>query len=1058
MGITQLTYDGASSQPDIWGDYIVWKDSNADIVLFDGVTTTILPDLGVPSITSPQISDAGATWLGYVNGWQVFFNDGNTTTQLTSQGSIFDVGISGNNVVWRNSENTVFLYDGANTTQLSGYGVAPEISGNNVVWQGSGNTVFLYDGVNTASLTNNGITPYVSGNEVAWKAYSNGISSQIYRYDGNSATLIADSAHTVWLHGFFDNNVVWSEWDGNDWELFRHDGSTTIQITNNTFNDVLTPTSTATSSGQNSSSRVDGSGDNLVWSSYVGGNWEIFYYNGTDVAQVTHNSVDDLYAQISGDTAVWSTAGATSDVYSFTPDPTPISNFLIPVTNHRDMVFDPTRNLLYITTDDGDLERFDLTTQTLLNPIQVGNVLNGADITPDGSQLVIAEDVIGQGQGFVHLLDLSDNEVSTVAYELDFGEIGAWDIAVGANGTAFVTTDYGGSGWTPLRELDLATGTFTARTDSLGSGFGGEVRQNTRIQRSADRSFFTFTEPNISSGPIFTYDAATDTFAGSITTGMFLRNVSAVNRDGSIVAVDVGNDLVLYDASLTPLHTLANLDEGAIFSPVDDLLYVVDDVSDEIITYDTNSWSELNRFAIGEDIGSADSFFSYDQVLEITDDGDWLFVRTPSGIRVLDTPDLPPDPYEFADDFDPEIDQSLWDAIDNGVANTNFGGSGHSLFFSGSGQRSTTTNAIDLTAGGFITFDLIFGSSSNGGENADAGEDVVLEYSTNGGTNWTQLALYDTEDYTAWSSMIAAIPEAAQTAATQLRWRQVSHSGSSFDNWGLDNVSLAGPNTNFAPNGTDAAFAIAENSAKGMVVGTVVATDPNPGQVLSYLIESGNESGAFAIDDKGQITVIDSAPLDYETTPSFNLTVKVSDNGSPSQSDSISVSIDLTDVFEGSGTSQIRDDFDPAIDNSQWSEIGSSSSVNANFGGSGNALYFTGGVARDGSRHLTTTGVNVSDGGQIRFDLIFGTSANGGENADAGEDVVLAYSIDNGINWVEIGLYDTELYTSWTTITEAVPVGAQTEATLFRWMQVSHSGSSFDNWGLDNIDITAVGS
>ena len=104
---------------------------------------------------------------------------------------------------------------------------------------------------------------------------------------------------------------------------------------------------------------------------------------------------------------------------------------------------------------------------------------------------------------------------------------------------------------------------------------------------------------------------------------------------------------------------------------------------------------------------------------------------------------------------------------------------------------------------------------------------------------------------------------------------------------------------------------------------------------------------------------------------------------------------------------------------------------------------------------MTTTGVNVANGGNISFDLIFGTSSNGGENADSGEDVVLEYSTNSGANWVEISLYDTEAYTSWTGISESIPIDAQTDETLFRWMQVAHSGSNFDNWGLDNILIEA---
>ena len=50
------------------------------------------------------------------------------------------------------------------------------------------------------------------------------------------------------------------------------------------------------------------------------------------------------------------------------------------------------------------------------------------------------------------------------------------------------------------------------------------------------------------------------------------------------------------------------------------------------------------------------------------------------------------------------------------------------------------------------------------------------------------------------------------------------------------------------------------------------------GQALTYSIIDGNASGAFAIDaSTGLITIVNSAPLDYETTPTFNLTVQASD-------------------------------------------------------------------------------------------------------------------------------------------------------------------------------------
>ena len=65
-------------------------------------------------------------------------------------------------------------------------------------------------------------------------------------------------------------------------------------------------------------------------------------------------------------------------------------------------------------------------------------------------------------------------------------------------------------------------------------------------------------------------------------------------------------------------------------------------------------------------------------------------------------------------------------------------------------------------------------------------------------------------------------------------------------------------------------------------MGTVVASDPDAGDTLTYAITGGNTGGAFTINPStGEITVNNSAALDFETTPSFNLTVAVTDSGTP---------------------------------------------------------------------------------------------------------------------------------------------------------------------------------
>jgi len=54
------------------------------------------------------------------------------------------------------------------------------------------------------------------------------------------------------------------------------------------------------------------------------------------------------------------------------------------ISNHRDLILDGPLNEVLITTSSGLVQRYDLTTRTLLAPLTVGTSLNGGDVTPDG--------------------------------------------------------------------------------------------------------------------------------------------------------------------------------------------------------------------------------------------------------------------------------------------------------------------------------------------------------------------------------------------------------------------------------------------------------------------------------------------------------------------------------------------------------------------------------------------------------------------------------------------------------------------------------------------------
>ncbi len=94
-----------------------------------------------------------------------------------------------------------------------------------------------------------------------------------------------------------------------------------------------------------------------------------------------------------------------------------------------------------------------------------------------------------------------------------------------------------------------------------------------------------------------------------------------------------------------------------------------------------------------------------------------------------------------------------------------------------------------------------------------------------------------------------------------------------------------------------AAFAIAENTANGTSIGTVIANETDVGDTSSFSITAGNTGGAFTINaTTGEITVANSSALDFEAVPTFNLTVQVTDGGG--LTDSATTTINLTDVNE----------------------------------------------------------------------------------------------------------------------------------------------------------------
>jgi len=146
-----------------------------------------------------------------------------------------------------------------------------------------------------------------------------------------------------------------------------------------------------------------------------------------------------------------------------------------------------------------------------------------------------------------------------------------------------------------------------------------------------------------------------------------------------------------------------------------------------------------------------------------------------------------------------------------------------------------------------------------------------------------------------------------------------------------------------------------------------------------------------------------------------------------------------------------------------------------------NAIYLWMGNLAPIPRTLTTVNFDVSGVCEISFYLRYAiqSQASPCEGPDEyDEGVTLQYSTNNGTSWSDIayfrpdgtilpnailpGANNTSVsgntpFTVWAQYVFPVPAAAQTPSTRFRWIQQDWSGSGFDHWGIDLVEILCTG-
>lgn len=432
---------------------------------------------------------------------------------------------------------------------------------------------------------------------------------------------------------------------------------------------------------------------------------------------------------------------------------------------------------------------------------------------------------------------------------------------------------------------------------------------------------------------------------------------------------------------------------------------------------------------------------------------------------------------------------SLWEDVAGSMVRTAFAGRQSSLLFNGNGYRYARTKRINTEIDQYLEFDLIYGDGLNGAARNDA--EIKLEYSTNNGASWSSLRSYSFPNQ--WTRFGLHLPLAARSPQTLIRWVQNdrgAYLAAGSNAWALDNVSIRSQPTS-PPTATDGSkdfddgfwsdisnAGITDTFAgrskaiafegEGYRFAQTAPINTKRFKALQFDLIYGDRANGKARNEKEislQFSINNGASwstLQTYSHPSqwthFQVNIPLAaqadntlirwlqnDSGAYIRAGSSPWALDNISFQEPAEMHPFFVDFSNDFNDGLWSDI-SNARISDAFTGRKQSLTFDG----EGYRFAETVAINTRNFSALSFDLIYGDGSNGGSRND--RDISLQYSTNKGASWSTLQTYS--MPARWTSFNVDLPIAAQTDSTLIRWVQNdsgAYLAAGSNAWALDNI-------